>query len=29
VLGNYPAPDPAPPTLLLAPWEARVYRRVG
>ena len=26
VLGNYPAADPAP-TLLLRPWEARVYRR--
>ena len=26
VLGNYPAADPTP-TLLLRPWEARVYRR--
>lgn len=28
VLGNYPTGDPAA-TLLLRPWEARVYRRVG
>jgi oligo-1,6-glucosidase len=28
VLGNYPAPAPATGELVLAPWEARVYRRV-
>jgi oligo-1,6-glucosidase len=28
VLGNYPAADPAP-TLVLRPWEARIYRRGG
>lgn len=29
VLGNYPAVDRAAATLLLRPWEARIYRRVS
>jgi hypothetical protein len=28
VLGNCPDPGPASDALVLAPWEARVYRRV-